>query len=1078
LLHPKRSWLYPTLAAVLLALPLSAQITGSVRGTVVDPADAIVTTGTATLRSIETGTQRTPQPLSSSGFSFELLTIGRYEVRIEAPGFRSEVAQIDVKAGEIGTLRMKMQLGASAETITVTDAASLLDTESAQMSISISGPQIQDIPVGRNANLFALTAPGVAPVTSNNPFLGSGSFNVNGQRGRGNNITVDGITATDVSVTGTGGTLTPMNFSSIKEVKVITNNFSAEYGRNVGSQVLYITKSGTNRIRGELYEYFRNNVLNARPFFDQSGEANITRRNQYGFEVGGPVRLPGYDGRDRTFWHFDWEQLKVRGASAPVIANVPTPAMLAAVTDPTSLAIVNQYKLADIVSPTGQRTFQASEAENLHRYAIRVDQHIGSNDVVWGRYAKSDGRAAGAGNTFINSNLPGFGALSGGPSKQGSLGYTHTFSPAMVNEFRFGYGESNAGFPIDTPYPLGPRVQFSDASVARFGVWEGLPQGRDQKTYQYSDNLSYVRGAHTLKFGGEFFHLDMNNQLDALTRGLYTFPSWANFANGTPSTYQQRFGDTVRSFGVNNFFAFAQDDWKITRNLTLNLGVRMEFAGGPKEKNGNISTLDFSDRSAYGAAGAGAFGNFQTGLPAFNNNTNWGPRLGLAWTSNDRKTVVRTGFGTAYDFVFMNPITNGRTLPPLIVTGQLSGATSFAGNNTWAKLVAGTADIQASTLSQVGKVSTTVLNFGAASPIINRDLRNPQAHQWNFGVERETMGVVFKATYVGTKGNYLLRTRDLNLVANPIAAATSLADEAARLTQFQATFAGLNGNATRRSNRIDGRFNAVSFIDNSAASNYHALQIEAQRRFGGLDLRANWTYGKSLDNGSDVLGVLINDSSNQQNPLDNRDNYGPSQFDLRHRFVITHVWSMPFFKTSKNALLRNVAGGWNFAGITSFRTGYPVTLDAGARLTITPSSNIGGGAAVRPNVVGTLAANGVNWQPAGSAGSASGLNSDRVQTISSYAASLGLSQPLLGNYGNLGRNTLRLNGERNFDWNVYKSFQLREAASLQVRAEFYNVFNNTAFQDVNRNITNANFGQYTTVAQDARIIQLAARIVF
>lgn len=372
-------------AAILLASPLSAQITGSVRGIAVDPADAVITQGTATIRSVESNTTREPQSLSKGGFAFDLLPTGSYEVRIEAAGFRSAVSAVEVRAGEVPNLRMQLTVGSTAETITVTDAVTPLDTENSQIQLSFSGQRIQEIPVARDPNKFALAAGGVAPVTSNNPFLGSGSFNVNGMRGRGNNITIDGITSTDVSVTGTGGPLNPLNFSSIKEVKVITNNFNAEYGRNVGSQVIYLTKSGTNRIHGEAYEYFRNNVLNARPFFDDSGKAALVRRNQYGFEVGGPVKIPGYNGVNKTFWHTDWEQLKRRGASAPVVANVPTPTMVAQVTDPTSKAILAQYQLP--TDPSGQKRFQAGDTEDLTLFSFRADHHFSANDVMWARFA-------------------------------------------------------------------------------------------------------------------------------------------------------------------------------------------------------------------------------------------------------------------------------------------------------------------------------------------------------------------------------------------------------------------------------------------------------------------------------------------------------------------------------------------------------------------------------------------------------------------------------------------------------------------------------------------------------------------
>jgi hypothetical protein len=319
----------------------------------------------------------------------------------------------------------------------------------------------------------------------------------------------------------------------------------------------------------------------------------------------------------------------------------------------------------------------------------------------------------------------------------------------------------------------------------------------------------------------------------------------------------------------------------------------------------------------------------------------------------------------------------------------------------------------------------------------------------------------------------------INLIASPPAPATSVADETARLAQFTAANAGSTGSSTARSNRIDPRYNLINFVESSANSNFHSVQFEVQRRLSADFLfQAAYTIGKSIDDNSDVLGVLINDSSSQQNPNNNRDNRAVSQFDLPQRLVFTHTWHVPFFKNVANPVARQVLHGWSFAGITSFRSGFPVTFDTGARRTISASTLTGiTNGPVRPNVTGAFAFNPV---PAGTAGQPSTLNSDSAQRISAYAESLGLSQPLLGNYGSLGRNTHRLNGERNFDWNIYKDFFFSQEhnVKLQFRTELYNVFNNTSFQDVNRNISSAAFGQYTTVAQNARFIQMALRLVF
>jgi hypothetical protein len=1067
------------LALLALATTLNAQITGDLRGVVLDPSGAAVTTATVTIKNLENGQTRTTSVNQEGSFNFSLLQIGRYEVRAEAQGFRNAAAPAEVRTGEIASVRLSLEVGQVTETVVVSDAVSQLDTENAQIQTSVAGEKIQEIPVSRNPNLFALIAPGVAPVSSNNPFLGSGSFNANGGRGRGNNIMVDGITATDVSVTGTGGPLAPLNFSSIKEVKIITNNFSAEYGRNSTSQVLYISKNGTNELHGEAFEYFQNDKLNARPFFDTTGKTNIVRRNEFGYVIGGPVYIPKiFDGRNKVFFFNDYQELRLRGAGATRIARVPTPAQVAGVTNAAARALLTQYQIP--TSESGQVTTAAPNTTDFRQWAIRGDFNITQNDTVWIRYSDVPKNInASSGLTFIGTNLPGFGATSQGTPRQATAAYTKVFGASLVNEFRFGFGQSDAGFPIDTPFALGPRITFGDGLDA-FGVSDILPQGREQRTFQFNDNVSFVAGRHNFKTGVEFYYLEADSFFDAAQRPILAFANFADFQNGLPSTITQRFGSSVRENRVKNFFAFFQDDFRVSRNLTLNLGIRMEWAGGPTERNGTISNLFFNNNTAFGAAGAGPFGFFETGRPSFNSSTNWGPRVGFAYNvGNDGRTVIRGGYGIAYDFIFLNPITNQRFLPPFIVTGSLSGQSNFTGENSLANQVAGNSLFQRQTAATAGQFSTTALNFGNVSPVIDANLRNPQIHQWNFGLQREQFGIVFKASYVGTKGNYLLRSRDINFIANPPAPATSIADEAARRTQFTAAVAAQNGGLTARSNRIDPRFNVVALLDNSANSNYHGLQFEAQRRIGQtLFLNANYTWAKSIDDGSDALGVLINDSSTQQDPRNNRDNRGPSQFDLRHRAVITHTWEPRWFAGSSNWFVKNLVGNWGFAGISSFRTGFPVTLEAGNRLGLAgPLTAIGGGGAIRPNVAGPI--NGWDPRPTGSAGAPFGTTADAGgQQISNYATQLGLSQPLLGNFGTMGRNILRLNGERNFDWNVYKNFSVTEDVRFQVRAEFYNVFNNTSFQEIQRNITASNFGQYTVVGQNARFIQLAARFIF
>ncbi len=1060
---------------------LHAQITGGLRGTVVDKSGGAIPAAKISLKNVESGQVREQTATGQGEFVFNLLRVGTYQVTAVADGFVKTATTAPVKTGETSSVKLELEVGQMSSTIEVSGGTQELDTASSQIQNSVSGQAVQEIPVARNPNAFALLSPGVAPVSANNPFLGSGSFNSNGGRGRGNNITVDGITATDVSVTGTGGPLGPLNFSSIKEVKVITNNFSAEYGRNSSSQVLYITKNGTNDLHGELYEYFQNDKLNARSFFDSTGKAAILRNNSYGFEVGGPVYIPKlYNGRNRLFWHVDYQGDKTRGAGQARIASVPTPAQLASVTDPTSLDLIQRYSLPS--SATGRLQSAAPNTVNSYKASYRVDFILSHSDTLWGRYGVFDSQTSSSGLTFINSDLPGFGAGSTNHPRQATLSETHLFGAAAVNEFRFGFGQSKPAFPIQTPYPLGPQLTFSDGSVTSIGVSSILPQGREQRTYQYTDNFSFVRGSHSFKVGGEYYALDADSFFDSNLRSSFTFNSFADFAAGVPTTYTQNFGSSLRSNVVHNAFAFAQDDWRVTPQLTLNLGVRYEWAGGPTEANGAISNLNLDNKSAFGAAGSGPLGLLVTGKPSFDSNSNWAPRVGFAWTpGSDGKTVVRGGYGIAYDFIYLNPITNQRFLPPFIYAGALNGTSSFTGGNSYANLLAGTATVQQQTSASVGTLSETRRNFGTISPAIAQNLNNPQVQQWNLGMERQFAGLVFKATYVGTKGTYLTRTHPINLIASPVAAATSLGDEISKLNQLNSAFDGLTGGANAYSNRFDPRYNTVNYLESSANSSYHAFQVEVQKRATkGLFLNVAYSWSKSIDDNSDALNVLVNDTPGQQNPLDNRNNRGPSQFDLRHTLVVSHNYTLPFFQNSSNSFLKQILGGWSFAGISSYRSGFPVNIFSGPRFGITDSiAPLGGVAADRPNVTGSLS--NFNPQPAGSPGNPASLGRTIVNgvPVSAYATSLGLSQPLLGNFGGLGRNVLRLNNQINFDWNVYKNFPVKEKLTFQVRGEFYNIFNQVAFQQLTSStITSQNFGVYNTLSQDPRLIQLAIRAIF
>lgn len=1068
-----KRFVWVAISTLVLSTSASAQITGDIRGLVTDPAGASVANAALTLVSVETGEKRTAQSDAGGRYNFNLLKIGAYEISAELTGFRKASARVSVKSAEIAGLNLRLEVGQITEQVTVTDAVTPLDTQSAQTQGSYDFKQVQEIPVARNPNNLAATLPGVIPALG--PF-NSGSFHTNGNRSRANNITIDNITATDISTGGTGSSNNQvLNFSSIKEVKIITNNFSAEFGRNSGAQVQYITKSGTNQFHGELYHFLRNDKLNARDWFDRSGRASISRFNQFGGVLGGPVI------KNKTHFFLASEINPIRGAGGSRVAQVPTSAMLAQVTDPVSKALLDQYKLpaaTSVAGDTGNAGQSAPSFTNAHQFSVRGDHQISSRDNIYGRYAEAYNEGTSAANTFINTNIANFGAISTNKSYSANVNETHIFSATVVNEFRAGFARTSPVFQVNSTVPLGPRIQFSDGRVDRFGSWDGGPQGRIQNTYQVSDTITWMRGRHTVKAGTDFFRYQGNSFLDSQTRGVYTFLTWEDFAAGRPNVYQQRYGGTARGHRTWIQSFFFQDDFRLTPTVTLNLGFRAEMYGSVSEVNRITSNLDFSCTSSMGAAGTGHLGCITTGQPVTGTNRYWQPRIGFAWNPGQGRTVIRGGWGLVSDFNFTNPLSNQRSLVPYVAQASITGQGNFTAGNTWANLIAGTAPIQAQSIAQVGRIRTDLLNYGDINPVINPRLQNPQVHQWSFGVQRQLwQGIVLKAAYNGTKGNYLQRNRQLNLNSNILPPSTSLADEQARAAQFRSSHDLMDGLPTRFANREDRRFNIVNYYDNSANSNFHAFEFMATRPFaGGYSIQVAGMWAKSIDDVSDALTVIPNDSTLIQDPRNARANRGLSGFDVPWRWVITHVWEPTWGRSIANPALNKLVTGWGFSGISSSRAGFPVSMTAGPRLAVANISTVTTGGLIRPNPAGAFE---FKPLPAGSPGVPNSYDNPASATrISAYAASLGLSQPLLGNFGGLSRSSNRINGLTNFDWNVYKNIRFTERWALQLRGELYNAFNHHSFRDVNLNISNPAFGTYTSSDQSQRIVQVGAVLRF
>lgn len=1081
-------WLFFAISVVALfcAFPLLAALTGDLQGTVLDPNGLAVSGATVTIKNLGTDVKRTVTTTPQGEFSTLQLDIGPYELTIEKQGFTIFKTEVVIRSGEITRLNLTLQVGQVTQTVTVeAGAEAFLDTANSQISTSVAEQDVKDLPIiNRDPLAFATLAPGISPVSKDNPFLGSGSFSANGQRGRANNITIDNAVASDISTTGGAG-LGTFSLDEVEEFKLITDNFSAEFGRNSGAQVQLITKSGTNQYHGSVYEFHQDAAGNARDFFNTNGQVTPVVNNLWGFTAGGPIV------KDHLFVFGHYEGNKIRGAGSTSTATVLTPSQVAGITDPTSKALFQA-----VGAPTSPRdanpnvSNSAPNATDTFSWALRVDESWrGGKDVLTSRYGADPVTQVRPGLVFVGTNLPNYGANVTNTARIYNIGETHAFTPAIVNQARFTFSRTK---PIFLPFttltpPFAPLIQIS--GLAAMGEASIIPQGRTENDFEYSDIVSWSRGRHDFKFGVDAFRYQQNSFFDSNFRGILQFPSVAAFQSGTPSSFTQNVGNSVRGNRNTDVFSFAQDDFRVTNSLTLNLGVRLESAGGVSEVHNILSNIDPNNNQPLGGGGTGHLGGVDLGGTAFQRNYNWAPRLGAAWNPRHGKLVIRGGYGWTYDFIYQNPITNLRFAAPFIPSLALSGA-AISGANSYANLVAGTSAAQAAAKAAIGTFPATQVNFGTFSAV-NQHLKNPLAKQSDFGVEYQiSKDYVVKASYVGIWSEDLEVSLPINLVplANRPAPATSYADELSRLTQFATAFGHENGtaNGSLVNNRLDPRFNTVTEVESIGTSNYQGLQVVVVKQpTHGLSLQGSYSYGHSIDDVSDALNVLVNDTPTEQDPTNLRGNRASSEFDLRHRFVFDHVYEIPFTNHLEGTP-RRFLHGWAVSGIFSFQTGFPTTILSGARGALTADQALLG------NVLNlqSIYANGDPTQlhpvPQGSPAAAAipapcargAGNQPKSTTPCTNTSGYFLTQPLLGNLGTSPRNLLRLANFVDYDAGLLKDTKITEKVNLQFRWEVYNVFNHPNFSGFVNTLTSPSFGTYTSTASNERQMQYSFKILF
>ena len=917
---------------------------------------------------------------------------------------------------------------------------------------------------------MALLVPGAVPAAQGSSLSFRGGFNVGGARESANQFLLDGVDNNNSSAN--QYTFRP-SVDMIQEFKVQTNSYSAEFGRGAGAQVNIITKSGTNDYHGNVFEFLRNSKFDAKNFFDLPSTTPSFKRNQFGATFGGPLPFLNFgeggpvfnSGKNRTFFFLSYEGLRLRqgvtrSAAVPnLLAREGNFGAAARIRDPqragncnatdTTACFPNGIIPANRINPIGlaiARAFPApnnasdpvrnlvstlSRPQDADQFSVRVDHRFSEKANVFFRYSINQDQQIDVFDTLvgtINTNLPGFGRNDNQRTESISFNYTQIINSRTVNEFRFGYNllrqiraPENKTDSVSALGLIGlsgdPRTfgfpAFRVTGFDSLGDNVQLPQERTDYTYQIVDNISLQRGAHTIKAGIDlrpFRSVNFNpgsSRGDFRFTGLYTNNGLADLLLGLIAQDTRGVGNAERVRLQKSYGFYVQDDWKVNRRLTFNLGLRYELNPPLTEPNNLLSNFDVATRTIIIAGQNGLGSNvYQT------DKNNFAPRVGFAWQPFDQKTVVRGGYGIYYDLPIVgNELGGIYGNPPFRSISTFNGslANPISLNNPFP-----TQSLGASTLSPTG---------------VQRDLQTSYLQNFSLGVQREILrDVVVEVSYIGNKGTNLLRNRNIN----------------------QAVL----GTGSIASRRPFANFGNIPFRESSASSTYHSLQARAEKRFAqGFTFLASYTFSKAIDDSSGVPGSTAT-SNNPQNSFDLQSERGLSEFDVRHRFVTSFIYELPFGKGKQflqNGIASSIFGNFEIAGIFAAQTGRPFT----PRISSDRSNT--GQLQDRPNVVGNPR-----------------LDNPDPQLWFNTAA---FAIPAAGTFGNAGRNILTGPGYSNTDVALVKRIGFGEVRNLELRAEFFNLFNRPNFDLPNAVADSAQFGRIFS-AGAARQIQLGLKFTF
>ncbi len=1079
-----RYLLFTCLSAVRILAQSGA--TGTIVGTVTDSSGATVPS--AAISIVNRSTNATQQTTSSSSgtYAVPLLLPGSYQVVASSTGFSKQVVEeVTVAVGQEVRVDFSLRPGDITQTVDVSASAVNLDTENAAIGQVINSKAVVDLPLnGRNFTQLLLLGPGAVQNSGEQGTYRAGegsALTIQGARPSSNQYILDGININDAYYQVPA--VIP-SIDAIQEFQEQTKGYSAAYGGGA-NQINLTTRSGTNALHGTAYDFLRNSALDARNFFDPQTISPL-RQNQFGYTLGGPIVIPKlYNGRNRTFFFANYEGLRTRTSSVEY-ATVPTPAQLNGVFSNTIIDPVTNLPFPNNTIPTNRFSVFAQNARshfpapnvnlaqgnylyslpfpvNADQQTYRFDQVFGTHDSLFVRYTQTDytptqGGAGGGGGSFAEA-LSTLDEVTHGVV----LNYTHTFSPSIVNQFRFGWLHevvNLAGRPatqaefsalgLQNLYPYTnfttyPVISFNNSTsgLSPAGGANYSPQTYDQPTYQVSDTLTWNKGAHNISMGIDTrwwtgFNLTFNSPSFNFD-GHFTGTPVADFLLGDvqQAIAQQPtpFAKTVQQsnsaeFHFRQIAPWIEDDWKATPRLTLNLGLRYDFSMRPFETDNKMFWLNpnVPGGGVYAANQPIIQQGLGDDLYAYGGDrspgsTQWlvfAPRFGFAWRPfPDDKTVVRGGYGIFYDSSEAKEAATAGLYPFAL------SSTIF--NTNTANLFP--------TVPPLAPVTKAQLGFLFIEP---SHIATPYMQDWTFSIEREILkGIKMEVDYLGSKGTHLL----------------------GRVWE-NAPYPYNPANPSPVSARVPYP-NLGLIIDHfwDFNSNYNAMNVKFEHSGKSLTFLAAYTWSRSMDDKSGTTG--INADSDYNGPMNEynwRLDYAPSSFDVTHRFVGSAVYQLPIGKgrallgnagTAANLLL----GGWQLNGIITRQTGFPFSITA------TDLGFINQNFAQRADVVG-------NPNP-------SGFNA----SISSWFNTNAFAQPAYGAFGNSGRNVLRGPDSINLDLSLFKDFAFTERARLQTRLEAFNALNHANFGFPGSGVGTPQFGVIGSAAA-GRIVQVAMKVIW